>query len=321
MALVDILMPVRDGEPYLVEALQSVLVQTFPDWRLVAVDDRSRDGTWEILCAFSTRDERILSLKNEGSGIVGALNTALVHSRAPYIARMDADDISGPHRLENLLNLLGDEPSAGVAGSAVALFPSKAVTPNMERYIGWQNSLLTPDQIRRERYVESTVTHATAMFRREILTDAEGWREGPFPEDLDLWLRLHRAGVNLIKHPEELYSWREHEARETRNSERCTPEAFHRCKLFHLAGELKDRHIKKLAVLGPTEARERWTRSLAEKGFQVTSIAWKPGNPLQEQVFYADFILTAFGVPGVRNRAREILKKIGQEEDKWLFVG
>jgi glycosyltransferase involved in cell wall biosynthesis len=321
MALIDILMPARNAEPFLVEAVGSILAQSFTDWRLIAVDDQSSDGTWGMLCTFGKGDDRILPLKNEGTGIARALNTALIHSSAPFLARMDADDTSDPIRLERILELLNRNPHVGVAGSRVRVFPPDMVSPNMERYITWQNSLLTPQQMRRERYVESTLTHASAAFRREVLMETEGWREGLFPEDLDLWLRLHRTGVTFVKHPEVLYLWREHGQRETRNSQRCTPAAFHLCKRVHLSEELKDRDFSKLVVLGSQEARNRWTRDLEEKGFEVASLAWRPGEPIPTQAYKTDFILAAFGVPRVREKAREELNELGDEEDRWLFVG
>jgi hypothetical protein len=191
----------------------------------------------------------------------------------------------------------------------------------MRRYIRWQNTLLTTAQIRRERYVESTLTHATAIFRRDVLLEAGGWREGPFPEDLDLWLRLHGQGRTFVKHPEVLYRWREHGQRETRSSNRCTPEAFHLCKVMHLAKELKCRDLSRLAVLGPARTRTRWTKSLRERGFDVRSFSWKPGESIPDQAVGESFILAAFGVPGVREKAREVLNKLGEEEERWLFVG
>lgn len=321
MSLIDILIPVRNADAFLGEAVGSVISQTFSDWRIIAVDDHSTDDTWAILCALAETDHRTICIRNEGSGIVQALNTALSYSTAPFLARMDADDLSSSGRLEKVLALMDSEPSAGVAGSRVAVFPPEAASANMKRYIKWQNSLITPDQIRRERYVESTMTHATAVFRREVLLETGGWYDGPFPEDLDLWLRLHREGVRFIKHPEALYFWREHGLRETRHSRRCTPEAFHRCKVRHLTAELLDRSINRVCILGPEGARRRWTVSLAEKGFKTQSFAWKPGNPVPEQVGNADLVLAVFGMPGVRARARDDLSQLGEEEDRWLFVG
>jgi len=321
MALIDILMPVRNAERFLNEAVESLLVQTFSDWSLIAVDDNSTDNTWGMLCTMAKKDQRILCLKSEGSGIVRALNTSLAHSRAPFLVRMDADDISIPYRFEKLMRLAEEDPEAGVVGSTLALFPAKAVTPNMKRYIDWQNSLLTSGQIRRERYVESTMTHATAMFRREVLIRAQGWREGPFPEDLDLWLRLHRAGVKITKHPETLYLWREHENRETRISDRCSPEAFHGCKVHHLSLELKDRSIGRLTIIGPLETTRKWGQSMEREGFEVVTSNWNPGKPFPEEVLSAGFVLAAFGVPKVRRKAREQLESLGEENENWLFVG
>lgn len=321
MPLVDILMPVRNAAPFLGAAVHSLGRQSLREWRLIAVDDGSTDGSWDLLIELAGRDGRILPLRSQGRGIVAALNRALEESSAAFLARMDADDLSAPRRLSCLIDIMSDQPGTGVAGSRVRLFPRSALTSNMERYLTWQNSLITGQDMYRERYVESTMTHATALFRRETLKDAGGWREGTFPEDLDLWLRLHRSGVRFAKHQEVLYLWRDHPGRETRTSPRCTPAAFHRCRAAHLAAELGDAGRRTVAVLGPLRARERWTRSLQSEGFKVLSLSWKGDSPVPPQAENCDVTLAVFGVPGLRRRAREYLTRSGTEGVDYLFVG
>src|ERR687887_2921944 len=94
---VSVLLPVRDGAPFLREALDSVLAQTLTDFELVVVDDGSEDETPAILEAVG--DERLRVLRQERLGLVAALNRAVAEARAPLLARMDAHDVSLPERL------------------------------------------------------------------------------------------------------------------------------------------------------------------------------------------------------------------------------
>src|SRR5262245_61111342 len=96
---VSVLMPVRNGERWLREAVESILVQTFSDLELIVVDDGSIDGSSEILSNLSRRDARIRVVHQRPEGLVTALNRALTQARAPLVARLDADDVAMPERL------------------------------------------------------------------------------------------------------------------------------------------------------------------------------------------------------------------------------
>ena len=106
MPTISILIPVRDGAPYLVEALESVACQTFSDFEAVVVNDGSTDGTGELLESWSAADPRFTLLHQEPEGIVAALERARAAAKAPFIARFDADDVMHPRRLEEQLALL-----------------------------------------------------------------------------------------------------------------------------------------------------------------------------------------------------------------------
>ena len=104
---VSVLLPVRDGARFLREALDSVLAQTLADFELLVVDDGSTDETPEILA--SVGDERLRVLRQEPAGLVAALERGIGEARAPYLARMDADDVSLPCRLERQVAFLDEQ--------------------------------------------------------------------------------------------------------------------------------------------------------------------------------------------------------------------
>src|SRR4051794_8320805 len=98
--IVSVIMPVRNAERYLAEALESILSQTFPAFALLLTDDGSTDGSPEIIRRYARRDGRIRLIPRVGVGYLVALNEMLVRARGEFVARMDADDVAMPDRLE-----------------------------------------------------------------------------------------------------------------------------------------------------------------------------------------------------------------------------
>ena len=316
MASVDVLMPFRDAEPWICRAWQSLRRQELRDWRLVAVDDGSRDRGAEALRRAARDDPRLLLIRAPARGVAAALNRGLAEVRAPVVVRMDADDLSLPSRLGRLLRALEENPGWHGAASRVRLFPPGRVTPAMARYVAWQNGLVSPGAIARERYVECTATHATLAVRTEVLVGMGGWWEGPGPEDLDLLLRWHRLGLTLGKVPEVLYLWRERAGRETRTSPRMSREAFLAVKARHLAAELALRGQTEVRVFGRGRSLGAWVGALARRGVRAEAVEWRAGSGRPR---WSGLALFCFGAPGVRARVRRELGGHAEGTD-YLFV-
>src|SRR5258708_14477079 len=103
---ISVIMPVRNGAEWLAEAVASGRAQDFGDFEFLIVDDGSDDGTAALLSGFAAADRRIRLLRQAPQGIVAALNTAIANARAPYLARLDADDRALAHPPANQLALL-----------------------------------------------------------------------------------------------------------------------------------------------------------------------------------------------------------------------
>ena len=99
MPKASVVMSVYNGEPFLRQAVASILHQTFTDFEFIVVDDGSTDGTAEILSSYARADSRLCVVTQENRGLIKSLNRATGMARGEYIARMDADDISMPKRL------------------------------------------------------------------------------------------------------------------------------------------------------------------------------------------------------------------------------
>src|SRR5579871_3528567 len=112
--LVSVVMPVRDGERWLVEALDSIRAQTLIDYELIAVDDGSSDATPRLLELAAQRDERIRVIRLPPAGLVTALNRGIAASLGRFIARIDADDRASPDRLQLQADFLSAHPEIGL---------------------------------------------------------------------------------------------------------------------------------------------------------------------------------------------------------------
>ena len=192
---VSVVMPVRNGERFVEQAARSILEQTFTDIELVIVDDGSTDGTPTLLRAIAARDERVLVLTaKRPEGIVRALNEGCRAARGRYLARMDADDISLPRRIELQVELLDATPDVGIVGGCMTC-------TNLSGSVSWP-ALYPPDDaaIRKTLASANPFGHPTVMMRREAFESCGGYRDVcRHAEDYELWVRLldHWQGANL----------------------------------------------------------------------------------------------------------------------------
>lgn len=167
-------------------------------------------------------------------GIVPALRLATAAARAPVLARMDADDVAHPERLEAQRDLLEARPGLAACGTRVRYFPREALGSGYRRYERWLDSLRSPDDIERDLLVECPIAHPTLMIRASALERIGGYRDRGWPEDYDLLLRLHRAGMRAAVLPRVLLEWRLTEGRLSARDPTYAPDAFRRCKVHSL---------------------------------------------------------------------------------------
>jgi GT2 family glycosyltransferase len=156
---------------------------------------------------------------------------------------MDADDRAHPERLEKQVSYLEIHPDIAVVGCLVEGFPVEDVGEGFRLYLEWLNQLVTSEAIARELFVESPLVHPSVMIRRSWLYRVGGYQDHGWPEDYDLWLRMHLAGACFTKIPEVLFYWREHAVRLTRIDDRYSALNLTRIKAHYLLkGPLRDRN-------------------------------------------------------------------------------
>ncbi len=183
--LVTVLMPVRDGARFLAAAIGSILGQSLQSFEFLICDDGSTDATPRILADHAAQDARIRLVPLGAVGLVAALNTGLRLARAPLVARMDADDLAWPERLERQVALSTAYPDAAAIGSGwrlvdVAGRSRGVVAPPVE-----------PQEIEHALQARNCLAHPTMLLRRDAVLAAGGYRSAFLgAEDYDLWLRL-----------------------------------------------------------------------------------------------------------------------------------
>lgn len=266
---VSVLIPVYNAADTLPECIDSILRQSLSDFEIIAVDDFSDDSSIDVLHSY--HDERIRIFSNTAKGIVPALNHGLQYCRSDYVARMDADDIMSEQRLQKQLAMMMQDDSITLCASQVRKFPQDIIQPGYVEYMRWQNACLSAADIANEIYIESPFAHPSVMFRKHRVLELGGYRNGDFPEDYELWLRLFHSGQKMIKLEQVLLDWRESESRLSRNDDRYSLAAFEKLRAEYLA---KDPRLAGRNIVFWGAGRKTRQRAEYLIGHGVKPVAW-----------------------------------------------
>lgn len=240
--LLSVLLPFYNAEATLAAAIESLLGQTLSGFTLVLVNNASTDKSLDIARHYATRDKRVVIIDEPQPGIVHALNTGLVHIKTPYIARMDADDIALPQRLEKQLAFLEQYPAIALVSCLVQHYSTETNTLGYAKYVDWMNTLTNPADIALNRFVESPLAHPSVMFRATAVAQWGNYQHGNFPEDYELWLRWLAQGAQIAKVPETLLVWNDAPTRLSRTDARYSPREFYQTKAQYLADWLQQQN-------------------------------------------------------------------------------
>ncbi len=206
---VTVLMSVYNGEKYLREAIDSILGQTFTDYEFIIVDDGSTDGTVDIINSYD--DQRVLLIRNDRNvGLTVSLNRGLGLARGEYVARMDADDISLPHRFSKQVAFMDAHSEVGACGAYAILIDSVGTV------IG-RLPVFAGRQLEKYYWRPSPLAHPTAMIRFARSNQLRYDSQFRYAQDYDLWLTI-KAKSKLYNLPEDLLLYRVHETAISRDT-------------------------------------------------------------------------------------------------------
>ena len=319
------------------DCIHSIQAQSLDSWELIAIDDSSKDGTLEKVLCFAENDPRIKVYRNQGEGIVDALNNAIDLSVGGFIARMDADDIMHQDRLSLQSEFLINNKSIGLVSSLVSYKGNKeADSRGYQNYVNWINTLKEPEEISRNRFIESPVAHPSVMFRKELLTFFGCYRKGEFPEDYELWLRFLNNGVKMAKINRYLLIWNDHANRLSRNDPRYKLPAFQKIKAQYVTHWITEREIPQVPVhaWGYGKNAKKQAKFLKQCGvnikvaYETDSKKFGHNEDGVEIVHYERipekgkvFILILIGSMGIRSEIGQYLTDRGHQNGKdYLFL-
>ena len=200
---VTVLMPVYNADRFVAQTVNTIITQTFHDFEYIIINDGSTDRSLEILQGYAARDPRIRLISRPNTGYVVALNEGLALARGTFVARIDADDLADPRRLELQVARMRSEPDLVALGSNANAMDEDG------RMLGDYDVPSTHEEIEANHLRgSSSIHHPAVMLRPEAVRRVGGYRREFMPcEDFDLWLRLGEVG-RLANLPEKLLTKR-----------------------------------------------------------------------------------------------------------------
>ena len=199
---ISVIMPVFNASSFLRESIGSILNQTFSNFELIILNDKSTDNSLDIIKEIHSKDNRIVIIdKTQNVGPANLRNEGINAAKGNFIALMDADDISLPTRFEKQIALLKNNPQIGVCGTWFTFFGSK------------KNKIIkhsiNSEAIKISFLHSCNIGNPTVMFKKEVLNNLKFDNEYVPVEDYDLWSRL-LAKTNFYNIPESLLNYRQH---------------------------------------------------------------------------------------------------------------
>lgn len=319
---ISVVLPYFNAEKTLKKAIESVLNQSFSDFEVILVNNNSTDGSENIATAFQLIDHRIRLADEKRQGVAFSSNHGFDLTRAPLIARMDADDLMFPDRLKKQFLWLQANPNTGLVGGQVR-YQGDAANVGFQHYVDWSNSLTSSEAIFLNRFVELPVVNPSIMFRKAIYSQYGGYDHGDFPEDYEMILRWLDQEITMDKINEPMLEWFDHPSRLTRTDPRYSEAAFYQVKAKYLSKWLKKEiQHKAVWVWGAGKLGRKRSKFLQDRGTEIVGYIDVKSRQLSLPcIHYRDipkpgelFIVSYVANRGKREEVRQYLLKLGYVE-------
>jgi glycosyltransferase involved in cell wall biosynthesis len=197
---ISIIMAVYNSEKFLNEAIESILNQAFKDFEFIIIDDCSTDNSLDIIKNYARQDKRIILIENKKNiGLTKSLNKGLKLAKGKYIARIDADDIALPERLEKQYNFLEKNPGIFLLGTGAYNIDENGNVKSIKKL------LTNSDLIKKTLYYKNCIYHPTITFRNEGFLYRE---KIYYSQDYDFYLTMLSKRKRLINIPDILIKYR-----------------------------------------------------------------------------------------------------------------
>lgn len=333
MPKLSVLLPVFNAEGTIARAAQSCVNQTFKDLELILINDGSRDNTERICRNLEQKDPRIKLMNlGENQGVARAVEAGRQAANGEFLARMDADDYSYPHRFMRQIEFLEAQPSLAACGSGVRLLEAPKTDPGRGflSYVNWVNSLNNPDEIAAQRFIDSPIANPTSMLRSKSLDAIGGFSNPTWAEDYDLWLTFMDNQMRLANVGEVLLDWYDSPKRLTRSSNRYSLQLFSKAKAHYLARVPTVRRCGVL-IAGAGPIGKRLAKDLQNEGVHVSrfyelnekkigqTIHDVPVHGYAGLSYQSEVLIGAVCRPGAREEIRALAGSRGFTEGTTFF--
>lgn len=240
---ISIILPFRNAAPWIEETIESILAQSHQDWELLAINDHSTDAAESLIEKYT--DPRIHLIRNQGKGIIPALQTGLNAATGTYTTRMDADDLMPTTKLELLLHGINGQRT--VSTGKVRYFSNQDVSEGFKKYENWLNERCAINDHFNHVYRECVVASPNWLVATEALREDRIFEQLRYPEDYDMTFLWKKFGYQITPIDAVTHLWREHPDRTSRNSEVYDQASFFELKLRWFA---ENESGKTLGVFG-----------------------------------------------------------------------
>lgn len=209
--LITVLIPVYNSDKYLDSALESIRIQTFTDFECLIINDGSTDNSLKVINRFIEMDKRFRVIDKKNSGVGDSLRIGVVEAKGRYIARMDADDIAHPDRLNEQISYMLKNPNITICGTLMNHIDEKGLLIYKPKIIPRKNSLIKTKML----LGAVPLPHPTVFFRRDIILKLGNYKSIKV-EDHELWSRIYsKVNFGLINKP--LLKYRVHPKQTTKS--------------------------------------------------------------------------------------------------------
>ncbi|MFH1547498.1 MAG: glycosyltransferase, partial [bacterium] len=188
--LVSIVIPVHNGEKYIEESIKSCLLQTYSNFEIIVVDDKSTDNTLQILKELENRESKLIIIEAEKqNGLGNVLNIGIKASSGKYIARLDADDVMYPTRLEKQVSFMEINTDVVVVGGQIDTMDENG------KIIGERSYSLQDSDIKKNLFLFQPFAHPAVMIRKDAAEKVGYYPENIWKvEDVMFFFKMSKVG-------------------------------------------------------------------------------------------------------------------------------
>lgn len=269
--LVSVVIPFFNAEHTLNRALLSISAQTLTNFECIMADNNTTDASLSIARAWAEKDSRFKWIRAEEQGVANAFNRGASIATGKYLARMDADDEAFPERLRMQCDLLEKDAGCDAVGGMVEYCSHISQSKGFKKYVDKVNAIKTPQQIFLKQFHRMPVVNPSMMWRKASADKYGLYKQGPFPEDYEMWLRWLHHKAKIAKVDGYVLRWHDYPHRITRNHRIYSEEAFLRIKTYYLAKwlEMNNPHYPHVFIWGASRQSRKCSRLLESYNIRI----------------------------------------------------